>query len=54
MLKTLSLEPMHDVVDYELPLGPLGSIAHVLMVKRMLQRIFDFRREAVAAAFPVL
>jgi ligand-binding SRPBCC domain-containing protein len=44
---------MHDVVDYELPLGPLGAIAHTLMVKRTLTRIFDFRREAIERAFPV-
>jgi ligand-binding SRPBCC domain-containing protein len=43
---------MHDVVDYELPLGPLGAIAHSLMVKRTLGRIFAFRREAVERAFP--
>jgi len=42
---------MHDVVDYELPLGPLGAVAHALMVRRTLSRIFDFRREAVTAAF---
>jgi ligand-binding SRPBCC domain-containing protein len=43
---------MHDVVDYELPLGPLGSLAHVLVVKRTLSRIFAFRRAAVERAFP--
>lgn len=34
---------MTDIVDYGLPLGPLGSIAHVLFVKRQLNHIFDFR-----------
>jgi ligand-binding SRPBCC domain-containing protein len=43
---------MRDVVDYELPLGPLGLIAHAVLVKRLLTRIFAFRLEAVAAAFP--
>jgi ligand-binding SRPBCC domain-containing protein len=43
---------MRDVVDYELPLGPLGAIAHRVMVKRLLERIFAFRFEAVSAAFP--
>lgn len=42
---------MHDVVDYELPLGPLGALAHAMAVKRTLARIFDFRQQAVAAAF---
>lgn len=43
---------MRDVVDYELPLGPLGALVHGLAVKRVLKRIFDFRSEAIAAAFP--
>jgi ligand-binding SRPBCC domain-containing protein len=37
-----------DSVSYEIPLGPLGELAHVLFVRRDLERIFDFRREAVA------
>jgi ligand-binding SRPBCC domain-containing protein len=43
---------MRDVVDYELPLGPLGSLAHLLLVKRMLARIFDYRTQAIQTAFP--
>ena len=35
------------VVEYREPLGPLGTIAHHLFVARTLERIFDFRREAV-------
>jgi ligand-binding SRPBCC domain-containing protein len=42
---------MEDVVDYELPLGPLGLVAHGLMVKRTLKRIFDFRTQAVQERF---
>ncbi len=38
---------MRDVVDYSEPLGPLGAIAHVLFVRRTLDRIFDFRRDAM-------
>ncbi len=34
---------MRDVVDYELPLGPLGSVAHGLFVRNTLERIFDYR-----------
>jgi ligand-binding SRPBCC domain-containing protein len=43
---------MIDIVDYELPLGPLGALAHSLAIKRTLTRIFDFRSEAIATAFP--
>jgi ligand-binding SRPBCC domain-containing protein len=39
---------IHDRVRYALPLGPLGAIAHRLFVRRDLERIFDFRREAIA------
>lgn len=42
---------MRDVVDYDLPLGPLGSIAHVAFVKRQLTAIFDFRHAAVEELF---
>jgi ligand-binding SRPBCC domain-containing protein len=38
---------MRDTVRYALPLGPLGEIAHRLLVKRDLERIFDFRQRAV-------
>jgi ligand-binding SRPBCC domain-containing protein len=38
-----------DRVEYELPLGPLGEIAQLLLVERTLGRIFEHRRERVAA-----
>ena len=37
---------MRDVVRYALPLGPLGDLAHALVVRRDLERIFDYRAEA--------
>lgn len=40
---------IHDRVRYAIPLGPLGELAHRLFVRRDLERIFDFRREAFAA-----
>lgn len=42
---------MHDRVVYELPMGPLGSIAHAAFVKRTLGKIFDYRREAIETIF---
>jgi hypothetical protein len=39
---------MRDTVRYALPLGPLGDVAHRLLVRRDLARIFDFRAEAIA------
>lgn len=40
---------MRDRVRYALPLGPLGELARRILVDRDLERIFDFRRAAVAA-----
>jgi ligand-binding SRPBCC domain-containing protein len=42
---------MRDRVDYELPLGPLGAVAHALFVRRDVERIFDHRAAAVDAYF---
>jgi ligand-binding SRPBCC domain-containing protein len=40
---------IRDRVRYALPLGPLGAAAHRLFVRRDLERIFDFRRDGMAA-----
>lgn len=40
---------VRDSVVYQLPLGPMGRLAHALLVRRSLERIFDHRRDAVAA-----
>ncbi len=37
-----------DVVDYALPFGPLGDLAHRLFVRRDLERIFAYRHAAAA------
>jgi len=42
---------MRDVVDYELPFGPLGTVARALLVRRSLERIFGYRRRAVTEIF---
>jgi len=34
---------MRDTVTYQLPLGPLGSLAHVLAVRHQLDDIFRYR-----------
>lgn len=34
---------MKDTVDYELPFGFIGTIAHQLLVKQKLNNIFDYR-----------
>ena len=42
---------MRDRVDYALPLGALGELSGALFVHRDVERIFDFRRAAVACLF---
>lgn len=42
---------MTDFVRYALPYGPLGTIAHGLMVKRDLNAIFDYRFSRIAERF---
>lgn len=39
---------VRDHVDYALPLGRLGDLAHRAFVARDLAQIFDYRRAAVA------
>jgi ligand-binding SRPBCC domain-containing protein len=34
---------MKDTIDYELPMGVLGEIAHSLFVKKKIEHIFDYR-----------
>lgn len=34
---------MEDIVDYKLPLGVLGRIAHPILVKPKLKEIFNYR-----------
>lgn len=38
---------MRDTVRYGLPFGPFGALAHAVFVRREIEAIFDFRREAV-------
>ena len=40
---------IRDRLRYAVPLGPLGALAHRLFVRRDLERIFDFRRDGIAA-----
>lgn len=42
---------MVDIVDYVLPFGPLGRLAHAVLVRAQLEAIFDFRCAAIAARF---
>jgi ligand-binding SRPBCC domain-containing protein len=39
-----------DRVRYEIPFGPLGELARSLLVRRDLDRVFDYRHQAVVRA----
>ncbi|MDT0650017.1 SRPBCC family protein [Autumnicola edwardsiae] len=42
---------MEDVVDYKLPMGFLGTMAHPFLVKPKLKEIFDYRQEKLVELF---
>lgn len=42
---------MTDIVDYGLPFGFLGSIAHAVFVKRKLESIFEYRYNKLSVFF---
>ena len=39
---------IRDLVVYRMPLGPLGEIARRVLIGRDLEKIFDYRRDAIA------
>jgi hypothetical protein len=36
-----------DTVRYALPFGPIGRLAHALMVRRQLESIFEYRKNSL-------
>jgi ligand-binding SRPBCC domain-containing protein len=42
---------MEDIVDYKLPMGFLGDLAHPIMVKKQLQKIFKYREAKLIELF---
>ena len=40
-----------DHLEYSLPLGPLGTIAQFVMVKRQLEEVFRYRQQALSKVF---
>ena len=43
---------MTDLVRYQMPCGPLGTLVHALWTRRTLERIFDYRFQKVAELLP--
>jgi ligand-binding SRPBCC domain-containing protein len=42
---------MEDIIDYKLPFGILGQLAHPLLVKSKLNEIFDYRKQKLVDIF---
>jgi len=42
---------MEDIIDYKLPFGILGQLAHPLLVKKQLSQIFKYREEKLIELF---
>ena len=42
---------MQDVVKYQLPFGPLGVIAHSLLVRKKIEALFRYRKAAIERIF---
>ncbi|MFD1014391.1 SRPBCC family protein [Winogradskyella rapida] len=44
---------MEDLIDYKLPLGVLGQLAHPILVQPKLNEIFEYRTQKLEALFGV-
>ncbi|WP_044404081.1 SRPBCC family protein [Lacinutrix sp. Hel_I_90] len=44
---------MEDIIDYKVPLGFLGQLAHPFLVKPKLNEIFEYRTKKLEALFGV-
>lgn len=44
---------MSDIVSYAPPFGLLGRIANSIIIKKQLNRIFDYREKAINNIYPV-
>ena len=49
--RTLTGVEMHDEVNYVLPFGIFGTIAHALFVRKRIQAIFQYRTKVVEDTF---
>lgn len=49
--KTATGVEMHDEVNYVLPMGILGTIAHELFVRKRIEYIFEYRTEILNKLF---
>lgn len=41
-----------DVVEYKLPFGPIGRLAHHLFLRKQIENMFAYRQDQLARLFP--
>ncbi|MFH4968099.1 SRPBCC family protein [Gaetbulibacter sp. M240] len=44
---------MEDIIDYKIPFGAIGRLAHPVVVKPKLEEIFSYRKEKLESLFGV-
>lgn len=44
---------MYDVINYQLPLGILGNMAHAVLIKKKIEGIFTYRRNILEKIFTI-
>jgi ligand-binding SRPBCC domain-containing protein len=49
--KTATGVEMHDVVNYVLPFGFIGSITHALFIRKRIEHIFEYRTAVLEKTF---
>lgn len=42
---------MEDIIDYKIPFGILGQLAHPIIVKKQLRQIFSYREQKLVELF---
>ena len=45
---------MEDIIDYKIPFGVLGQMAHPVLVKKQLKQIFTYREQKLIELFGTL
>ncbi|SIS54985.1 Ligand-binding SRPBCC domain-containing protein [Zobellia uliginosa] len=45
---------MEDIIDYKIPFGIFGRLAHPILIKRQLQQIFSYREKKLIELFGTL
>lgn len=50
--KTATGVEMNDIVNYVLPFGFIGSMAHFLFIRKRVEHIFEYRTKVLEKKFP--